>query len=86
MAVPTLEDLLATGVAGRIVLVRSDLNVPLDDDGNITDPGRIVASAPTIGKLADAGAGVIVTAHLGRPKGMADRMSSVPTPSPGPRG
>ncbi|GAA3046764.1 phosphoglycerate kinase [Gordonia defluvii] len=77
MAVPTLEDLLATGVAGRIVLVRSDLNVPLDDDGNITDPGRIVASAPTIGKLADAGAGVIVTAHLGRPKGMADRKLSL---------
>ncbi len=67
MAVSTLADLLETGVAGRIVLVRSDLNVPLDDDGNITDPGRIVASAPTIRALAEAGAGVIVTAHLGRP-------------------
>ncbi|GED97926.1 phosphoglycerate kinase [Gordonia crocea] len=72
MAVPTLEDLLETGVSGRNVLVRSDLNVPLDDDGNITDPGRIVASAPTIRKLAEAGAGVIVTAHLGRPKGEPD--------------
>ncbi|HNP56196.1 MAG TPA: phosphoglycerate kinase [Gordonia sp. (in: high G+C Gram-positive bacteria)] len=72
MAVPTLDELLESGVAGRIVLVRSDLNVPLDDDGAITDPGRIVASAPTIRKLAEAGAGVIVTAHLGRPKGEPD--------------
>lgn len=77
MAVPTLADLLETGVAGRIVLVRSDLNVPLDDDGNITDPGRIVASAPTIRKLAEAGAGVIVTAHLGRPKGEPDAKLSL---------
>ncbi|WP_018179453.1 phosphoglycerate kinase [Jongsikchunia kroppenstedtii] len=71
-SVPTLADLLNEGVAGRIVLVRSDLNVPLDDDGNITDPGRIIASAPTIKALAEAGAGVIVTAHLGRPKGEPD--------------
>lgn len=71
-SVPTLTDLLNDGVAGRIVLVRSDLNVPLDDDGNITDPGRIIASAPTIKALAEAGAGVIVTAHLGRPKGEPD--------------
>jgi phosphoglycerate kinase len=51
------------------VLVRSDLNVPLNDDGDITDPGRITASVPTIKALADAGARVVVTAHLGRPKG-----------------
>lgn len=68
MAVRTLEDLLADGVEGRGVLVRSDLNVPLDG-GAITDPGRIVASAPTIAKLVEAGAKVIITAHLGRPKG-----------------
>jgi phosphoglycerate kinase len=49
-------------------LVRSDLNVPLDDNGNITDPGRIIASVPTLKALADAGAKVVVTAHLGRPK------------------
>ncbi|AUH69083.1 MULTISPECIES: phosphoglycerate kinase [Gordonia] len=71
MAVRTLEDLLAEGVEGRGVLVRSDLNVPLDG-GAITDPGRIVASAPTIAKLVEAGAKVIVTAHLGRPKGAPD--------------
>jgi phosphoglycerate kinase len=72
MAVPTLEDLLAEGVSGRGVLVRSDLNVPLADDGSITDPGRIIASVPTIKALSDAGAKVIVTAHLGRPKGGPD--------------
>jgi phosphoglycerate kinase len=69
MAVKTLDDLLSEGVEGRGVLVRSDLNVPLDDEGNITDPGRIIASAPTLKALADAGAKVVVTAHLGRPKG-----------------
>lgn len=55
-------------VAGRRVLVRSDLNVPMHD-GRITDRGRIIASAPTIRALAEAGARVVVTAHLGRPKG-----------------
>jgi phosphoglycerate kinase len=50
------------------VLVRSDLNVPLDD-GVITDPGRINASVPTLKALIDAGAKVVVTAHLGRPDG-----------------
>jgi phosphoglycerate kinase len=69
--VKTLEDLVAEGVRGRAVLVRSDLNVPLDG-GTITDDGRIRASVPTISTLADAGARVLVTAHLGRPKGGAD--------------
>jgi phosphoglycerate kinase len=69
---PTLADLLAEGVSGRSVLVRSDLNVPLDDDGAITDPGRITASVPTLKALLDAGAKVVVTSHLGRPKGGPD--------------
>jgi len=69
--VKTLSDLLAEGVAGRRVLVRADLNVPLDGD-KITDDGRVRASVPTIKALADAGARVIVTAHLGRPKGEPD--------------
>ena len=55
-------------VAGKRVLVRSDLNVPLDGT-TITDEGRIRASLPTIRALAEAGARVVVTAHLGRPKG-----------------
>ncbi|AIY46514.2 Phosphoglycerate kinase [Mycolicibacterium fortuitum] len=54
------------------MLVRSDLNVPLDDEGNISDPGRIIASVPTLQALAEAGAKVVVTAHLGRPKGTPD--------------
>src|SRR3984885_514017 len=69
---PTLADLLAEGVSGRAVLVRSDLNVPLDDEGNITDPGRIIASVPTLKALLDGGARLVVTAHLGRPKGGPD--------------
>lgn len=68
MAVKTLADLLAAGVEGRGVLVRCDLNVPLDDAGHVTDTGRIDASVPTLKALADAGAKVVVTAHLGRPK------------------
>jgi phosphoglycerate kinase len=67
VAIKSLDDLLNEGVEGRGVLVRSDLNVPLDD-GTITDPGRIIASVPTLKALADAGAKVVVTAHLGRPK------------------
>jgi phosphoglycerate kinase len=61
---------------GKRVLVRSDLNVPLED-GRITDDGRIRASIPTIKELADAGARVIVTAHLGRPKGAPDPQYSL---------
>src|SRR5690242_6176590 len=72
MAVKNLADLLAEGVEGRGVLVRSDLNVPLDDERAITVPGRIIASVPTLKALAEAGAKVIVTAHLGRPKGGPD--------------
>ena len=56
---------------GKRVLVRSDLNVPLDGT-TITDDGRIRASVPTITQLSDAGARVVVTAHLGRPKGAPD--------------
>jgi phosphoglycerate kinase len=64
----TLDDLLAEGVSGRRVLVRADLNVPLDGD-RITDDGRIRAVLPTLDKLRKAGARVVVCAHLGRPKG-----------------
>jgi phosphoglycerate kinase len=70
-------------VAGRRVLVRSDLNVPLDKSGSgeITDDGRIRASLPVIAKLAERGARVIVMAHLGRPKGedFAERAAGGPS-------
>ncbi len=69
----SLDDLLSEGVAGRRVLVRTDLNVPLDKaTGSITDDGRIRASLPTLQALRDAGARVVVAAHLGRPKGAPD--------------
>jgi len=59
------------GLAGRRVLVRSDLNVPLDG-ATITDDGRIRASVGTVADLRERGARVIVAAHLGRPKGEPD--------------
>ncbi len=65
-------------LTGKKVLVRSDLNVPLDGT-TITDDGRVRASVPTIEKLLAAGAAVIVTAHLGRPKGAPeDKYSLAP--------
>ncbi|MDQ3592803.1 MAG: phosphoglycerate kinase, partial [Actinomycetota bacterium] len=62
----TIDDL--GDLRGRTVLVRSDLNVPLDG-AVITDDGRLRASVPTIQRLRDTGAKVVVAAHLGRPKG-----------------
>ncbi|ALA67378.1 phosphoglycerate kinase [Corynebacterium lactis] len=71
MSVKTVKDLIAEGIEGRYVLVRSDFNVPLKD-GAITDPGRIDASLPTLSALVEAGAKVVVMAHLGRPKGQVN--------------
>jgi phosphoglycerate kinase len=70
-------------VAGHVVLLRSDLNVPLDGT-TITDDGRIRASLPTIRKLRERGARVLITAHLGRPKGdtYADRAAGGPSLAP----
>jgi phosphoglycerate kinase len=64
------------GVRGKRVLVRSDLNVPLDGS-TITDDGRVQASIPTIRELSDAGARVVVVAHLGRPKGEPEERYSL---------
>ena len=72
-----MADLASLGdLRGKRVLVRSDLNVPLDGT-TITDDGRIRASVPTITSLAEAGARVIVCAHLGRPKGAPEERYSL---------
>ena len=76
MTFHTLNELIADGVRGRYVLVRSDLNVPLDGS-TVTDDGRIKASLPVLAKLTDAGARVLVTAHLGRPKGAPEEKYSL---------
>jgi phosphoglycerate kinase len=68
-ATPQIDSL--GDLSGKRVLVRSDLNVPLDGD-TITDDGRIRASVPTLQRLLGAGARIIVIAHLGRPKGVVD--------------
>ena len=68
MRVNTLDQLAASGqLAGRRVFIRSDLNVPQDDAGNITEDTRVRASVPAIRTALDAGAAVMVTSHLGRP-------------------
>lgn len=74
----TIDDLIDQngGLRGQRVLVRSDLNVPMDGT-RITDDGRVRASVPTIAQLRDAGAKVIVCAHLGRPKGAPDARYSL---------
>ena len=64
-AYKTIDDI---AVSGRRVLVRADLNVPMKD-GRVTDDTRITRTVPTLRDLADGGARVIVTSHLGRPKG-----------------
>ncbi|MEM7411896.1 MAG: phosphoglycerate kinase [Myxococcota bacterium] len=70
MTVLGLDQLMARGVRGKRVFVRSDLNVPLKD-GVITDDTRVRASLPTLHRLLDGGARVVVSSHLGRPKGQA---------------
>ncbi|MFD3485973.1 phosphoglycerate kinase [Streptomyces sp. NPDC058665] len=72
----TIDELLDEGVAGKRVFVRADLNVPLDGT-TITDDGRIRAVLPTVARLAEAGARVIVASHLGRPKGAPDPVFSL---------
>ncbi|MGH8824837.1 MAG: phosphoglycerate kinase [Jiangellaceae bacterium] len=69
-----IEDL--GDLRGKRVLLRSDLNVPLEDDA-VADDGRVRASLPTIVRLSDAGGKVIVTAHLGRPGGRVDPQYSL---------
>ncbi len=59
------------------VFIRADFNVPLDENGNITDDGRIRSTLPTINYALDAGAKVILASHLGRPKGKPNQKYSL---------
>jgi phosphoglycerate kinase len=78
-----MKGLDSLDVAGRVVLLRADLNVPLDGT-TITDDGRIRASLPTINRLRERGGRVLITAHLGRPKGdsYTDRAAGGPSLAP----
>jgi len=64
-------------LAGKRVLIRVDFNVPLDEEGNITDDNRIRAALPTINYALDEDAKVIVASHMGRPKGKRDEKFSM---------
>ena len=69
MRVTTLEQLVKAGaLKDKRVFIRSDLNAPRDENGNITNEARLVASVPAIRMARDAGARVMVVSHLGRPK------------------
>ncbi|KAJ7982061.1 Phosphoglycerate kinase family protein [Quillaja saponaria] len=78
MAKKSVGDLTAADLKGKKVFLRADLNVPLDDNQNITDDTRIRAAIPTIKHLIQNGAKVLLTSHLGRPKGVTPKFSLAP--------
>lgn len=73
----TLQDLPDEALRGQRVLVRLDLNVPLDDDGRVSDDTRIRASLPTLEYLLEKGARPVILSHFGRPKGTPDARFSL---------
>ncbi|KZV51265.1 phosphoglycerate kinase, chloroplastic-like [Dorcoceras hygrometricum] len=78
MAKKSVGDLASADLKGKKVFVRADLNVPLDENQKITDDTRIRAAVPTIKHLISNGAKVILSSHLGRPKGVTPKYSLGP--------
>ncbi|KAK4796734.1 hypothetical protein SAY86_029060 [Trapa natans] len=78
MAKKSVGDLSAADLKGKKVFVRADLNVPLDDRQKITDDTRVRAAIPTIKHLINNGAKVILSSHLGRPRGVTPKFSLAP--------
>jgi len=74
----TLASLSAADISGKRAFVRVDFNVPVDDQGNITDDTRIRAALPTIKDLTQKGAKVILASHFGRPKGVDEKLRLTP--------
>ncbi len=77
MAKKTLQDLPLESLAGRLVVVRVDYNVPLDDAGQVTDQTRLHRTLPTLRHLVQGRARVVLLSHLGRPKGRPDAALSL---------
>ncbi len=68
----TLKDLDEAEVRGRRIFVRVDLNVPLNEDGSVADPGRIQGTLATLEALSKQGGRLVLVSHLGRPDGAPD--------------